>query len=328
MRVLMTGCKPQYFKRGARAKFRAVSDWVDETLVGAGFTVERREVVPGEYLSEFDLSIVGLMPFNAIGASSWYGSVWALGKSERSLALCGDWRVADIISSIRRYLPEFEKRAFNPKLTNRSYREEGLAHSAELKAICLKLYEQGFPKTILPLFPWWRGNEINSLKVRFSGGIVPIDFSPFVHQEAGSHFDPREMYPEEDRQRRWILDALSDVTGQFVKSDFTWPIFGAGHESTLELDSRPEEEKLKDEEGNQKKQILSFDQIYDLYQRSLGVLGFAHKHSGLGWWRQRPCMAVASGAIYSGDGREAEDLGEAFRVDRREVESRKIVSWL
>jgi len=276
---------------------------IREVLIKSGVSVEQREVIPGENLDAYDMIFVCMMPLSAIGSTSWYGAVWALYHSkDKCLVVVEDSRTRDHSSAIKYCNKDFDKRAFRKNIP-RNYRDEALAVKDELHSQIDELDRNGYSRVILPLFKWWNRDKKDALGRAFiNSEIIPIDPSHII----------LDVFPLCDcdsivKNRAVVLAALSDVRKLLPdRNKWDCDIIGYGHWSTSSYASN--------DSTNKKTKIVSWEQEFIEYCRNYGTLSFPHKHSGLGWWRQRTVMAALAGAVYIGDDKETEDMGFAYHL--------------
>lgn len=304
MKILVTGLAPTQCNTSRdRLKYRPVIDLYVEALRYAGHEVIHRAWAPGGDLSQFDVALVGLIPFNSINARHVYTICDVIGRARANgcglLFMVDDWKFGAIHGSTTSLNKNTDRLFTSIKgRTNREWAEFGPGRPL-IDSVMDAMANRRWPTTILPAYGWGDTSKFNAMAAIPTDRIVYLDPSPFQTYT----FDP---VPAEDRQRRWVLGTLSDQRGWISSLGLDWPVeyFGT---------------KPSGAEG-----VMTEPALVQLTAESWGSMCPPYAHAGSGWWRCRYIYAADTGAVLLANPAEVAPLGDPYLVTPAEVEKMSV----
>jgi hypothetical protein len=130
--------------------------------------------------------------------------------------------------------------------------------------------------------------------------VVAWDVSPLIQKPELQ--PPGELFNRcNEKERTWVLGALSDQSRWVEKQNFQWPVLQYGHKSS----GQPR---------------LQEADLIKVYNDSWGVLCPPYKKSGTGWWRNRYNWSAYVGSILLCDYDDACVMGEPFILTPADIE--------
>lgn len=285
MRILVTGCVSRQANPKKNRRDVMVSWLLAECLRDLGHTVEHRDPAVDETFEEFDHIFLGLSAFHALGANRTYGVLAAfLHKGhDKTTFFVDDPDMGKIMTGIRsirkdpeRLFKEFFSNRLGYSTASQTEYKTWLWHAINL------LHDYAWPTTIVPLFPW---GDVEPYRAKLPNAVdlVGLDLSWYVPRYVGED----EWQPE--RKRVWVSETRPD--NRWLKQQR--PVYQVKHFGRG-FDKRPIDPDLN-----------------DVYTKVWGVLDAGIPN---GFFNSRILYAAQAGALYVTDWREAEALGDPYRL--------------
>jgi hypothetical protein len=293
VRVLITGCTPQHTGKPHPLNYALTSHLVAEGLRASGHQVDQRAVVPGEKLRrEYDHAFVYWFNPEAGNARHILGALWTLLEFPHALIGIEDWTIGRTFSNTRRVVRN-PTLLTNPSFLRPKYQEEARPYYDRFIAKLEQLVEgQGHHNIALSLFPW---GDRARLGIPNHDLLRWFDPSPLVTPLY------RKLERRADRERKWVLGALTKQIEWLAKQRLSWPVGEYGNR------------KLRQPRLNEIDLVRRYGEVE-------GVLSFRTSIAGSGWWRVRFVHAAAMRCVLAGDPRETSIIGDPYRYTPHEVE--------
>lgn len=301
MKILVTGCSLQQAGRPTTQGYQTVMSMHVEALKDLGHDVTWRPVtINDEDAMEHDLIIMGLVPFLSIAGNYIYPilNLWhnAEKTGKRVILSVDDWqypRIADNCMTIARGIHRLTRETvFSGRPGWGWATGEG---APAVQALIERLLTSPWPDVIYPAFGWGK-HCLLGLRLP-AGRHIALDPTSYTRP-----YEVTQVHGD-DRQRQWVLGALSDQSKWLSELQPGWQVMKAG---------RP-----RDGAPN-----LKEPQLVQEYASSWGVLSPHYtKVAGSGWWRNRFVYAAMVGAVLYADQSEVEPLGEPYLKTLQEIEA-------
>jgi hypothetical protein len=182
MKVLLTGCSAPQSSSSLNSRVPTFSGLIRNALSYAGHTVTWESpsmFMDEDYLSEFDVVIVGLTPPTSVSSYRLYGALSVIERARRVTnvrylvdapephklwasirALANNPK--DLVKDFYQKRPEFENVVNNSDELDR------------LHSVLVDLYENQWEKTLVPAFPWSQKTNITSYIPNLSEDSVEL----------------------------------------------------------------------------------------------------------------------------------------------------------
>ena len=128
MKILFTGSTSKQTDDLAwqRAKVKRIDDStiICDSLRKQGYIVDRKEIKPGDDISEYDLTIVGLAPIGSPNSNRYIiGALYSIYNSKKVILFYEDWQIKEVVRKFKLMLTNnrFEDRVKN-KWSNGTFR--------------------------------------------------------------------------------------------------------------------------------------------------------------------------------------------------------------
>jgi hypothetical protein len=295
MKILLTGFTTRMVNsQNLRNNYLTCEPSMIEILNGLGHTVDHRKVTPGEDLSQYDVSILGICGIQSRVAAHANGTAWAFETANRRLLFCGDWSIEKAGLDFQNALGRWEKYGV--------FAQESFQYTSEdvrrIKDMITAILTQRLP-LLATFFPWGNHQTVVSNTNRLTGkrnlpmtDLCAWDPSPFLPMPA--------IGAASERERRWIYPTLQDHD-EWIKSEkkwLKWPIV----------------------QREKKNKILESELLKE-YASSWGILTPPYKTAGSGWWRARFNHAAHVGAIIACDSRDGDAMCKAYSYKPMQIEA-------
>lgn len=269
------------------------------------YAVERRPVIPGESLDEYDKIFVTQQSIASFTAPFAHGMAYCVGECvnkfpEKLYIVYDDWQAQDAFKPgdeiNRKGISQYDallECLWKPEL-GRKYQEEATKYSLTI--------EKGLEILCS------RNNGLRYLIPVMGNGHVPIHcFGEKIYFCPAAYMYDNYSYLDSDglpyaRRKRHILAALQDNTSWVNKQEFNWPVLTYGVK------------KL-----NQPR--VSEYELARIYASSWGVLAPPHKKLiGTGWFRVRNLLSAEALSIVIGDKDDLSIFDKGYYFSAKDVE--------
>ncbi len=273
MKILFTGSTAKQTDDLAweRAHVKRIDDSsiICNSLRKQGYEVDRKDISPGDDLSEYDLTIVGLSPIGSPNSRKHIiGALYSIYQSKKVLLFYEDWQIQTVIDKFKLMVTNnrFENRILN-KWSNGDYFYKNAQNEFfdfnKTKETMLNIIN-GKYDALIPAFDW--GNKDIVKKVIKSKNIYNLDLTPYVIEnwEINLHPEPQE------KKKEYMLASLVDHSRWVSKSGVRWKTVYYGTKSikdSIKLDSETD--------------------VYNECGKYWGILCPEYPHAGSGWFRIR-----------------------------------------
>lgn len=308
MRILMTGFTP----RGVGStkllySYMSNTSVITKTLRAAGHEIDHRIVdveEPG-LETNYDVALVGIAVPQSLSSRFVYGALWAAERfgPERTRFFVDDWLLHQLQGQLESALRNPEKRFYS--LSNRHGYELAKKHT-DTWIKWFKFLSKGKYQLLIPAFPWARPR----LLLPRLDNIQPVIFDPtplaLTDPEVlcGSKDPVRiKVVPSEQRERKWTLAAMRDISDWYKNQRFGWPV---------------------DQYGNKRQDqpIITERELLDIYAQRWGVIGAPYPAvTAGGGWRARYIHAAVTKSILYVDPDEGRTAGQPYNLFRSVVEN-------
>lgn len=256
------------------------------------YAVERRPVIPGENLDEYDKVFVTQQSIASFVAPFAHGMAWALYSRPDAYICIDDWQGPDAfgVGKVESMIDCLWKESLG-----RKYREKALDVKIKLDIAISELCSKNERVYLLPVVEGGNINKINCNGVRRGYDPSPL-MEKYEYTEKGMKYYKR---------KRWVLAALQDNTNWLHRNGF----------------DRTEWEILQYGVKKFGQQRLTEAQLARVYASSWGVLSPLHKKlHGTGWWRVRYKMAAEAGSILVSERGDLSFINKCFDAQFKEIE--------
>lgn len=272
MKILFTGSSSKQTNDAAhlRAKVKRIDDSsiICNSLRKQGYVVDRRNVVWGDDLSEYDFAIVGLGHF---GSSTYsqriMNALYALHAIKNVVVFHEDWKITGTMSSFAGMLDEEKwKRSMAKKWSNGQRFYGGIDSyyfDADIAKNIIRHVVDGKYPALVPAFDW--GDKQLIRNIIKSKTIYNVDLTPYVLQ----FWDIPLIVDIIDKQKRHMLASLADHSGWVKRHTSKWPVDYFGAKSI----NAP--------------QLATEKDVFYKCGEYWSVLCPEYPHAGCGWFRVR-----------------------------------------
>lgn len=302
MRILITGCTS--LACGLSKLIMSNADLLQTALIQFGHTVDRRPVIVGEDLSDYDHAFICLVKLSSIAAFTHrYGALYTFTQlPDRSTVFYDDWKLASIRASLNpKYIWDYPTAKMRTAKIQALIDVSRRCYGSQFEKILSELNAVKLPQ-LVPAHAWG-----DFARLSYLGPFTPVDLTAF-NTDFFTITPPRL---NSKQQRRWVSAALADLKNDkdygFWYNRFllntAWPVLRF--------------EKVT----GQKTKITPEVDIVATYCTSTGVVCFPHKeHIGSGWYRTRYVHAIQSGCCLFGLPQEFGRLPPEFKKDYTQIE--------
>jgi len=297
VKILVTGITKQQCGGGTALGYEPVSDLLVRGLRRSGNLVDHRYTVPEENLTDYDVVLVGLVPFFSINSSNLYAALQAIidrsSRQEPIAFYVDDWRFSQMIANLSTHV-RMPSQLVKPFFSGRLHHAWACENQPHLMEVVNRLHDAVWPTVILPTFTWGDHDRLTSILP--SRDPHCVDLSAMAREYQVNAVDPSM------RKHAWVLGTLSNQREWVDGLNLSWAVDYLGSRSARA------DEKVSEAE------------LVQRYAESWGVLSAPYKQIvGTGWWRNRFIYAARHGAILLCDPREVPGL-PAYHVRSQEIE--------
>lgn len=280
---------------------------ITKTLIAAGHTIDHRIVdVEEPGLSDgYDVALVGIAVPQSLSSRFVYGALWAAEQfgPERTRFYVDDWLLHQFQGQLESALRNPEKRFYS--LSNRHGYELAKKHT-DTWIKWFKFFSKAKYNLLIPAFPWAKPR----LLLPRLDNIQPVIFDPtplaLRDPQILCGSTEEVVLPSvkaDDREKRWTLAAMRDVSDWFKKQRFAWPVEQYGNK-------------------RQDQPIVTERELLDVYCKRWGVIGAPYPAvTAGGGWRARYIHAAVTKSILYLDPDEGRTAGQPYNLFRSKVEN-------
>jgi hypothetical protein len=271
MKILITGMTARHTGTPRNKYVTVIEPLIHMLRKDMEHEVEQRTVTVNEDLSQFDKIIVYLFPIEKLGATRRFGALDALARyPDKCILSFDDWQYYQcqmyIKSCIKsgRYWNWVDKYPdFITKADFEAIKNGGREVRDRLERIAEQLRDNLTFPVLLPMFNW--GDE-NMIGLKTTGIVKLYDPSRYAIEYVENNYMEIE-FPPARKKRAWILGSLFDHHDYLKRYKFSWPVIHYGHKKT--------------------QQVLTEQQLCNVYNDYFGIVSPKYQTSGDGWWRAR-----------------------------------------
>jgi hypothetical protein len=299
MKILFTGCTSKQTDDLAwqRAKVKRIDDSsiICDSLRKQGYQVDRKEIKPGDDLSKYDLTIVGLAPIGSPNSNRYIiGALYSIYNSKKVLLFYEDWQIKEVIRKFKLMLTNnrFEDRVKN-KWSNGDYFYNNVDSEFfdfnKTKETMSNIIN-GKYDSLIPAFDWGDKNIVR--KIIKSKNIYNLDLTPYVLENWNINLKPEPQ----QKERKYMLASLVDHSSWVKKKQFSWKTVYYGAKSikdSIKLDTETD--------------------VYNECGKYWGILCPEYPHSGSGWFRIRYIYAALQKSIIITSLNDLKALGLSYK---------------
>ena len=299
-KVLITGASGQQCGRQTTYRYEIVSDVFARVLRDANVIVEHREYRLGEDLHEYDLVLLGLVPFYSVAGHYTLPAMRCWDAAEKSgvpiAVFVDDWRFWQFFNNIRS-IQKNPLQLIKPFFDGRALVNEAREDLDPYIAMVERIANEPWPLTIAPAYAWGDHEKLASM-FQLSSRTSFIDITPYL-----TRYPLPDPLPVKDRVH--VLGTASNQLLWLEKQQLTWPVHHFGGRAS-----------------KAPRQVTEAELAVE-YTRHWGVLSpsTGYKTHGTGWWRSRFEFAARAEAILVCDPDEAPRLGQPYQNRVTDVEA-------
>ncbi len=304
MKALLTGCTARQTGGRVHMQYLDQQDVYAYCLDKLGYEVEKRVVIPGENLDQYDVIICSLAPAASMGSTYIFGALWVMVSRPDCILSVEDWRCQDIVGHFRGPMTKLNSKgvyhAFNgPTGQNRHSFDLVMANKSLKEVLFARCVQMGHGTWDHPMLVCaFDGGDLSLLKLP-ARELVRFCYGGFYWGK----YDGRTV-SDSARRKVWVSAALSDVADKWIDKKLKtlqWPIIRIGYKKAGQP-RMPEEE------------------LFQLYCQNWGVLSAPYKHAKSAWYRDRFQLASEAGAVWGCQPDEVASWCKATPLDPREIE--------
>jgi hypothetical protein len=289
VRILITGVTARMVG-STRLRYNYLSNvsLIEKALRLAGHQVDVRKVPLHEQnvTSQYDVALVGIASPFSLGAGQFPEAMKVLMSFGKKAALyADDWSIVGAGETIRGCV-----KGFDQWLKWRNFAHTNEQDEARTKLALMSIGDVqgcGWPMMV-PMFGW--GDKVKFMEDNF-----------MLNEDQICAFDPTTLYnmpqfiPAEpdEKSTQWIMAALGKHDVWLKKLGLRWPVVSYGNK-------------------RQEQQVLTEDQVIQVYAENWGVLAAKYPKAGTGWWRVRYIHAAEVGSILLCDPEDGYHIGPSY----------------
>jgi len=254
---------------------------------------------------KYDIALVGLAIPQSLSSRYVYGALWTVSQfgADRVKFYVDDWLLHQMQSQLQSGLKNPQKRFYS--LSNRHGFEAAKKYT-EVWIEWFKFLASSKYKLLIPAFPWAKIHKLLPKLPNVTGVIFDPTPLALVDPEVlcGSS-QPVNLtcVSSEQRERKWILAAMRDVSPWIDRQQFSWPVERYGNKRI----GQP---------------IVTERELLDKYCQAWGVMGAPYEAvMDGGGWRARYVHSAVTDSILFLDPQEARTAGRPYDVYRSIVEN-------
>lgn len=299
MKILFTGSTSK--QTDDLAWKRAIVKRIDDSSIicnslrKQGYIVDRKEIKPGDDLSEYELTIVGLSPIGSPNSNKYIiGALYSIYSSKKVILFYEDWQIKEVIRNFQLMITNnrFENRIKN-KWSNGTYFyrnvDNDLFNINKTKETMQNIIK-GKYDSLIPAFDW--GDKDIVRKIIKSKNIYNLDLTPYVLDNWNINLKPETQ----QKEKKYMLASLVDHSSWVKNKQFNWKTVYYGTKSIKDSI------KLKTETD-----------VYNECGKYWGILCPEYPHSGSGWFRIRYIYAALQKSIIITSYNDLKALGLPYK---------------
>jgi len=299
MKILFTGSTSKQTDDLAwkRAQVKRIDDSsiICDSLRKQGFIVDRKEIIPGDDLSKYDLTIVGLAPIGSPNSNKYIiGALYSIYKSKKVILFYEDWQIKEVI---RKFQLMITKNRFEDRVNNRWSNGNYFYNNVDSEFFDLNKTKEtmsniinGKYDSLIPAFDW--GNKDIVRKIIKSKNIYNLDLTPYVLENWNINLKP---LPQQ-KERKYMLASLVDHSNWVKKKQFSW--------KTVYYGAKSIKDSIK---------LETETDVYNECGKYWGILCPEYPHSGSGWFRIRYIYAALQKSIIVTSLNDLKALGLSYK---------------